>query len=850
MPSNFPTSLDNLATNKADATATAGDHAPHHDALAFATNAIESSLLNGMPLIDKGGAVYNIKAYGALCDGVTDDAAAINSAISAVPDGATIYFPAGSIAVGSSINHTSTKRLRFLGAGMQKTNIYLLTLGTGPVFNLNSSVSFNEISEMFISCQNATTQDAIYLGQQQQATVKNVQVYRANRGVSIASSSSCTLDRLVISNCISQGIYIDSTSGSEHSLHHLSVGRDETGTTGAGIEIFTSSATGTGGIYMDDCHVIQGGVGTITRGIYIHCSAVTQNQCFSYMTQCVVDGLTTGTAYDINNMQFVQMVNCWGAAANYIYTLTSVLDACLSGSIGVNYSNTGGAVSLQTSCRRIVISGNHFGPGSGATTGTLYNVDTVNVPSECVLGPNNNSGLGTLSNSLAVVVQSAAGSSDPDYMAAMNGLAILTGTAALQQSLNIRGTDSSNKPIRNNAGRLELLNSAYSAVLASLTDSGLFGIGAAVTPAAYPLDVSGNADNTAVGPIRAIAPAGGNNIGPAVSLSAANVSGHTYSFLSTGSGAAAGAAKFAVYNGNTGIYHMVLDSSGQLVLEATNLYTALGQLTGYINAAAVMGSVFKAAAAQTANLYEAQNNGGESIWNVDANGRTPNPRTTLWLYDDFLAGNLVSGSVGDKGWTINDSGAANTAAHVAPVAGRPGWIQLGTAATANNARSLTLHAAATQADLLASELFDILFLVQLPAANTDTNYVLRFGLTDTPATAGNVQPTNGLYVEKLAADAGLFGCSRAASASTRTATALVVTGVATTWSANDFLRIRMRRISSTSVGFSINDNTEQTVTTSLATACYLHAYVGTITTAAKTLNIDYVDLLVRAMSAR
>lgn len=40
----YPNALDNLATDKADATPEAGDHASHHNALAAAINAIEAEL--------------------------------------------------------------------------------------------------------------------------------------------------------------------------------------------------------------------------------------------------------------------------------------------------------------------------------------------------------------------------------------------------------------------------------------------------------------------------------------------------------------------------------------------------------------------------------------------------------------------------------------------------------------------------------------------------------------------------------------------------------------------------------------------------------------------------------------
>lgn len=44
MPSTFPAALDNIAANKSDSTAAANDHAPHHNALADAINAVQGAL--------------------------------------------------------------------------------------------------------------------------------------------------------------------------------------------------------------------------------------------------------------------------------------------------------------------------------------------------------------------------------------------------------------------------------------------------------------------------------------------------------------------------------------------------------------------------------------------------------------------------------------------------------------------------------------------------------------------------------------------------------------------------------------------------------------------------------------
>lgn len=44
MPSTFPTALDNIVANKTNSTVSLDDHAPHHNTLADAVNAVESAL--------------------------------------------------------------------------------------------------------------------------------------------------------------------------------------------------------------------------------------------------------------------------------------------------------------------------------------------------------------------------------------------------------------------------------------------------------------------------------------------------------------------------------------------------------------------------------------------------------------------------------------------------------------------------------------------------------------------------------------------------------------------------------------------------------------------------------------
>ena len=68
-------------------------------------------------LQDKGGQVFNVKAYGAVGDGVTDDIAALNSALTAADaaDGAIIYFPPGTYILASTWDFSARENITVTG---------------------------------------------------------------------------------------------------------------------------------------------------------------------------------------------------------------------------------------------------------------------------------------------------------------------------------------------------------------------------------------------------------------------------------------------------------------------------------------------------------------------------------------------------------------------------------------------------------------------------------------------------------------------------------------------------------------------------------------------------------------
>lgn len=95
--------------------------------------------------IASAGTMYNVRDYGAVGDGTTDDAPAIQAALTAAgaASGGIVFVPAGSYAIGTELKVPS--RIRFCGAGMART---VLTMKAGVDGNLNviTNASNNKVA--------------------------------------------------------------------------------------------------------------------------------------------------------------------------------------------------------------------------------------------------------------------------------------------------------------------------------------------------------------------------------------------------------------------------------------------------------------------------------------------------------------------------------------------------------------------------------------------------------------------------------------------------------------------------------------------------------------------------------
>lgn len=88
------------------------------------------------PVLDTGGAVFNVKAYGAVGDGVTDDSAAVNAAVAAAGavGGGTVVFQDGKTYGFAGILSATAKNILFLGYGATLVSLPSMPINTPLLF--------------------------------------------------------------------------------------------------------------------------------------------------------------------------------------------------------------------------------------------------------------------------------------------------------------------------------------------------------------------------------------------------------------------------------------------------------------------------------------------------------------------------------------------------------------------------------------------------------------------------------------------------------------------------------------------------------------------------------------------
>lgn len=203
------------------------------------------------------------------------------------------------------------------------------------------------------------------------------------------------------------------------------------------------------------------------------------------------------------------------------------------------------------------------------------------------------------------------------------------------------------------------------------------------------------------------------------------------------------------------------------------------------------------------------------------------------FFDDFLFASTEAGEIGELGWGFTN-GTWNL---VAAAANHPGICRRTSTAVATTVASAFPGGGGTAVNMLFEQLDEISWVVRQPTTVADVD--IRIGLAN-DFTAN--PPINGAYFEKLTADTNWFGVGRVSNVQTRTDT-----GVAA--AADAWLNFKLRRVSATVLGFSVNGGTEIEVTGNMPinTTSLLPGFHLVPTSAnARSLDVDAFAMLLNA----
>lgn len=210
------------------------------------------------------------------------------------------------------------------------------------------------------------------------------------------------------------------------------------------------------------------------------------------------------------------------------------------------------------------------------------------------------------------------------------------------------------------------------------------------------------------------------------------------------------------------------------------------------------------------------------------------PRQPYILNDDFLFASTETGEVGDLGWSFTN-GTWNL---VTAEANHPGICRRATTAVANTVASAFPGGGGTAVNLRFDQWREMTWIVK--PVTTASDFIVRLGVQN-DLTAN--PPINGVYIEKLAADTNWFGVARQSGSEVR-----VDLGVAV--AADTWYKFRIRQISATSVGFSVNGNAEFVAsggTVPANTTNMVQGFQVTPTSAsARNLDVDFFSMVLAA----
>lgn len=226
-------------------------------------------------------------------------------------------------------------------------------------------------------------------------------------------------------------------------------------------------------------------------------------------------------------------------------------------------------------------------------------------------------------------------------------------------------------------------------------------------------------------------------------------------------------------------------------------------------------------------------------WN---GGKPSNGLENFYFRDDFIQAGSTSNGANITS-LFNHQTSTGNGDFIASELNHPGIFRM--TVTNTTSKHLRLSRQITGVSMLnPANYFDCNFIFRLNR-NSDASWTdyFRLGLAINASGADLLSLNHGIYVENKGTDGTTFyAVCNTAGTETRSSLGTLANDV--------WCRMRIRRISSTEIGFTMNDGTEVIITTNIPTTpldlfCILKSASAA---PLKTLDVDYIDLEIRGLS--
>lgn len=267
--------------------------------------------------------IVSVKDFGAVGNGVADDTAAIQAAITSFTGGLTgvgLYFPKGIYVTSSTLIIGDKQNMYMVGEGVN-TTVIKPTISVPVVFSFGSSSTANQgISGMKILCSAGNSNTAVRVQNCQNFFFNGMGIDGANIGLIVDSGVIHFYSNFFINNSINTGIQIN--GGNDQFFRDgvlSSVGGPQPTTAGI-------VCTSTGAFWMDSVDAISQKVG------FLLAPTGSSEIDWLFISNCAFDsGSSDGIQFAPGSGALIKgctFTGCWTSTNDY----------------GVNIKNTGGTI--------------------------------------------------------------------------------------------------------------------------------------------------------------------------------------------------------------------------------------------------------------------------------------------------------------------------------------------------------------------------------------------------------------------------------------------------------------------------------------------------------------------------